>query len=98
MRKKKNNKKFFTKGERFLYKSCLFIIIMLIVGIVVGQTTLSQVNLEVQKLESKVEASENTNQSLAMKINEMASLDNIMDVSNEMGLTYNTDNIKTISE
>ena len=33
-----------------------------------------------------------------MKINEMVSLDKIQQVSNELGLTYNNDNIKTIEE
>ena len=31
-----------------------------------------------------------------MKINEMASLENIQSVSSDMGLAYNNENIKTI--
>jgi len=31
-----------------------------------------------------------------MKINEMASLENIQNISNDMGLAYNNENIKTI--
>ena len=38
----------------------------------------------------------NTNESLAMKINEMASLENIQSVSKNLGLAYNNENIKTI--
>lgn len=37
-----------------------------------------------------------TNESLAMKINEMASLDNIQSISRNLGLAYNNENIKTI--
>lgn len=33
-----------------------------------------------------------------MKINEMVSLENIQEVSNEYGLAYINDNIKTITE
>lgn len=33
-----------------------------------------------------------------MKINEMASLDNIQSVSEEAGLAYNNDNIRTIDK
>ena len=53
-------------------------------------------NIELQKISKVVESQEDTNQSLTMKINEMASLENIQDVSNNLGLAYNNDNIKTI--
>lgn len=72
--------------------------VFLVVGIVCGSVSLSQINLEVQKLRMEVDTQEDTNQSLAMKINEMASLDNIKTVSDSLGLAYNNDNIKTITE
>ena len=96
MKKKKVVRKGLTKIEKFLYKSSLSLIIVLIIGIVFGQTTLSKMNLEVQKLSLELENQEDTNQSLVMKINEMASLENIQDVSENMGLAYNNENIKTI--
>lgn len=92
----KKRGKLFTKIERFLYKSFVTLTILLIVGIVFGQVTLAKVNLEVQKLKEEVENQEETNQSLVMKINEMASLENIQSVSNDMGLAYNNENIVTI--
>jgi cell division protein FtsL len=92
----KKNKKRITKLERFLYKTGSVIIIALIVGIVFGETALAQVNLEVQYLKDEVEEKENTNTSLTMKINEMASLENIEEVSENEGLSYNSENIKTI--
>lgn len=92
----KKNKKHFTKIERFLYKSFIFLTILLIVGIVFGQASLAKINLEVQRLKKEVETSEEVNQSLVMKINEMASLENIQSVSSDMGLAYNNENIKTI--
>ena len=45
-----------------------------------------------------IDNKEEINQSLVMKINEMVSLDKIQEVSNELGLTYNNDNIKSVSE
>jgi len=92
----KGKGKLFTKIERFLYKSFICLTILLVVGIVFGQTSLAKINLEVQKLKEQVEAKEEENQSLVMKINEMASLENIQNVSNDMGLAYNNENIKTI--
>lgn len=94
MRKKK--KKGLTKIERFLYKSCFLIIVLLISGIVFTSAAVSKMNIELQKISSEVEAKEDTNQSLAMKINEMASLENIQIISKNLGLSYNNDNIKTI--
>lgn len=96
--KQKKNKKRFTKVERFLYKSFVGMTLFLIVGTVFGQTALSKINLEVQKLEDKVNEQADVNESLAMKINEMASYENIKVISDQMGLAYNNDNIKTISE
>lgn len=93
---KKKRKKSVTRLESFLYKTGGMIIIGLIVGIVFGQTALAKVNLEVQYLKDEVEEQENVNTGLTMKINEMASLENIEEVSEEEGLTYNSDNIKTI--
>ena len=94
MAKKKT--KYFTKIERFLYKSFVCLTILLIIGIVFGQTSLAKINLEVQKLKQEVDNKEEENQSLVMKINEMASLENIQNVSNDIGLAYNDENIMTI--
>lgn len=94
--KKNKKKQFLCNFERFMYKLCIAIIVLLIVGIVCGQTSLAQINLEVQKLTKEVEAQKNTNESLEMKIDEMTSLDRIKEISEEYGLSYNSDNIKTI--
>lgn len=93
---KKKNK--YSKVEKFLYKSCLIMIIMLVIGIIFSQTSLSNVNLQVEKLKINLSKQEDTNQSLAMKINEMASLENIQTIARSMGLAYNNENVKTISE
>ncbi len=92
----KNKKRHLTKIERLLYKSFVLLTILLIIGIVFGQTSLAKINLEVQKLKEQVDKKEEENQSLVMKINEMASLENIQNVSSDMGLAYNNENIKTI--
>lgn len=96
MKKKKGKKKKFTKIERFLYKSSFVIMFLLVLGIVFTSASVSKLNIELQEMNMKVEAQEDTNQSLAMKINEMASLENIQLISENLGLSYNNDNIKTI--
>lgn len=94
--KKKNKKKSFTKLERFLYKSSFILMFFLLVGIVFSSTMVSKMNIELQEMSKKVEKVEDTNESLVMKINEMASLENIQFVSKNLGLAYNNENIKTI--
>ena len=61
-----------------------------------GENGIDKLNIELQEMSMKVEAQEDTNQSLAMKINEMASLENIQIISKNLGLSYNNENIKTI--
>ena len=92
MSKKKNKKGF----EKKLNRVFMCLSLLLIMGILFGQITLSQMNLEVQRLEKDVQSKKDQNQSLVMKINEMASLDNIQSISRNLGLAYNNENIKTI--
>lgn len=59
---------------------------------------LSSSNIEVEKLRQEIENQSNINESLSMKINELASLDKIREVATNEGLSYNNDNIKVIEE
>lgn len=93
---KKKKKKGLTKLERFICKSSIFMMILLLVGIVFTSATVSKMNIELQRMNEKVEVQENTNESLVMKINEMASLENIQIVSRNLGLSYNNENILTV--
>ena len=94
MRKKK--KKGLSKLERFICKSSIFMMVVLLVGIVFTSATVSKMNVELQRMNKKVEVQENTNESLVMKINEMASLENIQIISRNLGLSYNNENILTV--
>ena len=96
MKKEIKKKKFLSKFERIFYKLCIVIIVALIVGIVCSETSLAQTNVEIQKLEREVEKQKKRNESLNMKIDEMTSLDNIKEISEQNGLSYHSENIKTI--
>lgn len=96
MKKNKKKKSKYTKLERFIYKSSFVIAFFLVLGIVFTSASVSKLNIELQEMTKEVEAQEDTNQSLAMKINEMASLENIQIISKNLGLSYNNENIKTI--
>ena len=82
-------KKYITVGSIFLL--CLWVISFF------AKITLSSINFEVEKLNKQVTKQEKTNQSLSMKINELASLENIQAVANNEGLAYNNNNIVIIN-
>jgi cell division protein FtsL len=63
-----------------------------------AKISLSSINVEVERLNKEVKAQEKTNQSLSMKINELASLENIQEVANSEGLAYNNSNIIIVKE
>lgn len=96
--KKKRKKKGVSKVEKIMYKSFVFLTIVLVVGIIYSRAALGKINLEVQELSDIIKDETEDNQSLVMKINEMVSLDKIQEVSNELGLTYINDNIKSVTE
>lgn len=93
---RKVNKK--NRVEKRLYKCFLTIIVFLIVGIIYSRATLSKINLEIQELSGIIKDETEDNQSLVMKINEMVSLEKIQEVSDELGLAYNNENIKSVLE
>ena len=96
MKKDLKKQKLLSKFERIMYRLCILIIIYLIVGIVCCETNKAKKNLEIQKLEKDVEKQKKRNESLNMKIDEMTSLDNIKEISEQYGLSYHSENIKTI--
>ena len=95
--KKKRKKKGISKFEKNMYKFFVVITIFLIVGIIYSSASLGKINLEVQELNDIIKEEAENNQSLVMKINEMVSLDKIQQVSTQLGLTYNNDNIKSVA-
>lgn len=93
-RKKKVSK--CSKFEKFLYTLALLLVTASPLIIVFGKSTLSEVNYEVEKIKKEINVQEKQNESLKMKINELASLENIQKVIKDEGLVFNNDNIKNI--
>ena len=82
-------RKYITVGSVFLL--CLWAISFF------AKVSLSSINVEVERLNKEVTKQEKTNQRLSMKINELASLENIQAVANNEGLAYNNNNIVIIN-
>lgn len=93
-RRKKQN---FKKIDKLII-GIIGILVLIVTPLVIvfSQSVLSKSNIEVEQIKLKLEKQETINESLTMKINELASLSNIQDVAKEFGLSYNNDNIVII--
>ena len=80
MRKVKKRLKM-SKFERLLYTLALFLLVISPVSIVFSKATLSKVNFEVEKQKKEIEEQEKVNESIAMTIDELASLTKIQEVA-----------------
>lgn len=82
--------------DRFM----MFLIGLLVVSspvlIVYSKSMLSKSNIEVERIKNKIEKQETINESISMKINELASLSNIQDIAKEYGLSYQNENIVVV--
>ena len=87
-----------SKFERLIYTLAVFLLVISPISIVFSKATLSQINFEVEQQKEQIEEQQKTNESLAMTIDELASLTKIQEVAEQQGLRYNNDNIKTVTE
>lgn len=98
MRKKKDNYiKLHNFEKRFTIIGVCTLVLLWVFSFV-AKISLSSINVEVERLSKDVKKQEKINQSLVMKINELASLENIQSVANSEGLAYNNNNIIIIKQ
>ena len=96
---KKIKKKYkVSKFEKLIYLLAILLLVLSPIAIVFSKATLSQINFEVEKQKKEIDEQKKTNESLAMAIDELASLTKIQEVAEEQGLSYNNNNIKTIKD
>lgn len=99
MAKNKKAKKLkLLKGEKLMYGILVLLVVLIPIANVFTQALLSETNIRVEKIESKIKKQTATNESLAMQIDELVSIDNIQKVADLYGLSYNSDNIATVVE
>ena len=87
-----------SKGERFLYTLAVFSILFSPLSLVFSKATLAKINFEVEQQKKEIAVQQKTNESISMTIDELASLTKIQEVADEQGLSYNNNNIRTITE
>ena len=85
------------KGEKMIWLAILIMLLVIPITSVYTKAVLSESNIEVERLRNNIERQQSINESLSMKISELASLDKIQEVANEIGLHYNNDNIKVVA-
>ena len=95
---KKGKKVKLLKGEKMMYTLLLVIIVAIPLFNVYTSSLLSETNNEVEKFRKNIERQELVNQGLSMQIDELASLENIQNVADNFGLSYNNSNIKSVGE
>ena len=87
-----------SKFEKFIYTLAILLVVIAPVSIVFSKATLAKINFEVEKQKKEIATQKKTNESLAMTIDELASLTKIQEVAEQQGLSYNNNNIKTVVE
>ena len=95
---KKGKKVKLLKGEKMMYTLLLVLIVAIPLFNVYTSSLLSETNNEVEKIRKNIERQELVNQGLSMQIYELASLENIQNVADNFGLSYNNSNIKSVGE
>ncbi len=86
-----------SKFEKMLYSIAIFLLVISPISVVFSKATLAKVNFEVEKQKKEIAAQKKTNESLSMTIDELASLTKIQEVAEQQGLSYNNNNIKSVS-
>lgn len=95
-RKKKKNK--ITKGEILLYTIATFSFIMMLGLKIFCGASIGEMKMSIEEMKYKIDDQKKKNESLTMKVNELTSFENVKKVVEEMGLTYNNDNIIVVDK
>lgn len=93
---KKRKKKKLSGFERKLLFLTIVLVLFSPFATVCASSMLSKANYEVEVTREEIATQEKSNESLQMKINELASLENLQKVAKKVGLSYTSNSVKTI--
>lgn len=97
MKKRKKRAKF-TKYELILFVITGFVFCAFPFMSIFAKSSLSEISYKLETQKTEIAEQSKNNESLQMKINELASLDNLNKVAKKMGLSYTSSSIKTIKK
>lgn len=95
---KKTKKNTFTKVDKILYLFASLAIVCIFLVKIFGGAEVSHLNMSIEKVKYNISEQNKKNESLTMKVNELTSFENILEVVKEMGLEYNNENILIINK
>lgn len=98
MKKNKKRKSKFTKGEKVLYTMAVLCLCGTFVLKIFSSASSSNLKMEIEKINTKIENQEHTNESLAMQVSELTSYENLDSILKDMGLAYNNENIIVVNK
>ena len=98
MKKKKKKVAKFTKGEKLLYALAIICLCSTFVLKILVSASTSDLKIQIEKVNAKIEKQKSTNESLTMQVNELTSYENMDSILKEMGLAYNNENIIIINK
>lgn len=94
----KTRKMRFNIFEKVLYTTGFLCLIGLFITKIFIGTKVSNMKMNIEKINYKINTQEKKNESLTMQINELTSYENVSDVIKNMGLAYNDENIIIIDK
>ena len=92
----KRNSRRITRGEVLVYTLGTLCFLFTIAVKVFASASISNLKMDIEKINYKIESQEKKNQSLVMQVNELTSYEKLNGIIKEMGLAYNNENIKVI--
>ena len=98
MKKRKKRKAKFTKYELILFVITGALLCAFPFMSIFAKSSLSEISYKLESQKTEITEQAKNNESLEMKINELASLDNLNKVAKKMGLSYTSSSIKTIQK
>lgn len=94
--KKTKNGLILNKFEKFILVTTFMLLLLSPFLSICCKSNLSKSNYNLERTKKDISVQYKQNQSLQMKIDELASLDNLENVAKEMGLSYTSDSIKIL--
>jgi Protein required for the initiation of cell division len=96
--KLKKRKVMITKKEKFIYSVGILSFIAIFVIQIFFGAQISNVKMNIEKINYQIETQEKKNESLTMQVNELTSYENVSGVIKDLGLAYNNENIIVINK
>ncbi|WP_226665846.1 cell division protein FtsL [Metabacillus litoralis] len=85
-----------TLGEKFLVILLIGLFVIGAVKIVSSSYTLYQANIDIQKMESKIDEQSKLNSDLHVQVEELSTYERIWEKAKSLGLTLDQNSVKTV--